>query len=240
MDAIVQAILDWTSKHYAQETAMIASAPVALLVCAGLLAVVAFFILRWQFQHQISTRDGVISIHEERHRLKDEKIAMLANKVGASPDAPLESIAIAANNQIDILQNQIVALKVELEHQRSRHLTPEQRTVLVSRLRQADNFVLQYRVRPDDSEAIQYVTQFVVTLSEIGKSLGAYLPCTTIPLDLRGLVIQVSDKEHISDGAKIFAEALTASGIAYRIDVLPTVHPETLKPRGFALVIGHK
>jgi hypothetical protein len=85
----------------------------------------------------------------------------------------------------------------DVSRQAQRILTADQRKTLVEYLQQSPNFVLQYRVRSDDSEAIQNVMPFVATLYDVGKSLGAYMPCNEIPLDLQGLVIQVRDKDKV-------------------------------------------
>jgi len=152
-----------------------------------------------------------------------------------------DATPIEVATTIEQLRAEVANLKGEVDRQASRTLTADQRETLIRHLQQLPNtFALQYRVRPDDSEAIQYVTQFIATLYGIGKSLGAYMGCTEIPLDLRGLVIQVWDKQKVPTGASQLAQALSASGITYRIDTLPTVYPRTLEPDGFALVIGHK
>jgi hypothetical protein len=140
-----------------------------------------------------------------------------------------------------LLEEEVAKLKGDVSRQAERMLTADQRKTLIDCLQQSPpNFCLQYRVRPDDSEAIQYVMQFIATLYNTGKSLGAYMSCTEIPLDLHGVVIQVWDTQNIPHGATILAQALSACGITYRIDTLPTVYPLTLESDGFALVIGHK
>jgi hypothetical protein len=88
MDAIVQAILDWLSKHFAQEEQVITSAPAAFIACVGLVGTAMFVVLRWHFKHELSARDSTIQIHEERHKLKDERMAHFLSQVErAAPDA---------------------------------------------------------------------------------------------------------------------------------------------------------
>jgi hypothetical protein len=77
--AFFQTILDWLPRHFNQEYAVITAAPVAFGVCVLVAFAGAYFALRLYFQHELSSRDEAIRIHEERHKLKDEQLSSLTN-----------------------------------------------------------------------------------------------------------------------------------------------------------------
>jgi len=161
MDAVVQAVLVWLSKHVAQEQRVITSAPVAFAVCVGLASTVMLFILRWHFKHELSARDGTIRIHEERHKLKDEKMAeFLARTERASPDQ---------------LATQIAALRADVESQKRRILTAQQREALIAAFgadakEHSEPLIFGIWYNKWDGEAEEYARQLASVFSQLGAS----------------------------------------------------------------------
>jgi hypothetical protein len=106
MDEFEKRVLDWLANHPTQELEVVSSAPIAFIIAVLLVCMLIFCFLRWWFQHEIFTRDGIISLrdaaittHEERHKLKDEQIAMALAKAASAPSvdvrADLETLKAA-------------------------------------------------------------------------------------------------------------------------------------------------
>jgi len=172
---------DWLVDAFLNHWGMLVIAPVPFL-SVGALALVTGWLFRKSWDRDsVEHWRGLVA--EYKDKLHD-----------ATP--------IEVANKIIQLEMEVAALKGDVSRQAQRVLAADQRKALIECLQQSQTFTLQYRVRPDDSEAIQYVMQFIATLYDVGKSLGAYMSCTEIPLDLQGLVIQVWDKEKVPLAAR--------------------------------------
>lgn len=221
MDAVVQAVLVWLSKHFAQEQQVITSAPVAFAVCVGLASTAILFILRWHFKHELSARDGTIKIHEERHKQKDEKIAdFLSRATWSSPEQ------LAA--QIEGVKRELAQLKV----QAWRTITPEQRQTIDKMVGSFvfANYVppvrpyISIRVRHDNAEARRYGREFGDVLQRNGIGWGIS-EGADIPLDLTDIVIRVAQLASKSPIVECLSRALTKAEIEHRIDVMTLQFP---------------
>jgi len=98
MDEIEKRILDWLANHPAEELEVISSAPIAFIIAVLIGGTLIYFFLRWWFQHEVFTRDGIIAardaiiaVHEERHKLKDEQIAAALAKAAGVPSVDLRA-----------------------------------------------------------------------------------------------------------------------------------------------------
>ena len=88
MDAIVQTILDFLSAHATQEKAVITSAPAAFSVCVLLVGTLIWLVLRSHYGR-------VIRIHEERHKQKDETLAVLRSKADSVPSDESQRLIVS-------------------------------------------------------------------------------------------------------------------------------------------------
>jgi hypothetical protein len=73
MDSIIQEAF----KHFGRECAVIAGAPVLFVACVMGVSASLFLLTRLYFRHEISSRDTIIGVHEERHKWKDEQLKNL-------------------------------------------------------------------------------------------------------------------------------------------------------------------
>jgi len=132
-EAITEAAIPWLQKHASQEWAVIAAAPGAFAIAVSLAGMGLYFTLRWHFKHQldaknatIASKDGALLIHEERHKLKDEKLAALSGIVHDPQSASADEI-----------RQQLQAIKVELAGRKAREwrrLNAEEKLALKTHL----------------------------------------------------------------------------------------------------------
>jgi hypothetical protein len=218
MDALVQAVLDWLSHHFNQEYAVITAAPVAFCVCVVLASTLIYFALRGYFWHELSSRDSTIRIHEERHKLKDEKLANFLSKTedSASPE----------------VKDQIATLRAELNRisgGQQRTITQEQWQIMYEFLRMLpveERTGIQITVRPDNLEAGRYGIEFQRLFMSLG--LGGGMTSSDIPRDIAGLVIRVDSERPRPVIADRLSEALTRAGLKNSIQSLPLRFPVPL------------
>ncbi len=70
MDTILQGFLN----NFTRECAVIAGAPMTFVACALGASAVMFVLMRLYFHHQISSRDTIISVHEERKNWLEDRL----------------------------------------------------------------------------------------------------------------------------------------------------------------------
>jgi hypothetical protein len=143
--AFVQAATDWVVAHAGQERYVITHAPTAFVACVTVAAVLIWFVRGWWYKHEISSRDGVIRIHEERHILETERLAQFIGKAErARPEELPQQVAqlrdqLSDPSNLEDLRKQIDQLKSESDLLRKRSWN------FVSRS-QADNFTAALRL----------------------------------------------------------------------------------------------
>jgi hypothetical protein len=117
MPAPFQALLD----HLGQEWSMISSDPIAFVTCVLIVCAGMFAVMRLYFAHEISSRDAMIRVHEERHKLKDERLQkFLADTEHAGPEKLIQ--------EIQLLKQQVSS--------RWQSLSDQERTDFVATLRE--------------------------------------------------------------------------------------------------------
>jgi len=232
--------LDWLWDHLSSEYSMIVGAPVIFTASMLAVSAIIYWFVRRRYvvllegkDVQLEGRNVEITIHEQRLKLKDETIEQFK-----------EFLKQADRASPSELRNDIAELKAELERQKPRILTEEQRKTFVDLLKPAlwaipDWRGVQYRVRPDNPEAVDYAAQFIATLYPAGLSAGAFMFSQDIALDLRGLVIQVADTNRPPREATLLLETLQKAGIEARIGAL-RIAPVLDVEHGYALAIGAK
>ncbi|MGB8413466.1 MAG: hypothetical protein WCE23_11650 [Candidatus Binatus sp.] len=70
MDTIIQQFLN----HISRERAVITGAPIIFIACMLGASAVMFYLMRLYFHHQISSRDTIISVHEERKNWLEDRL----------------------------------------------------------------------------------------------------------------------------------------------------------------------
>lgn len=158
-----------------------------------------------------------------------------------------EQKEIAETASPEGLRADVSRLESKVERSTPRVLSLEQRKILGEELMKsfasdpvnARKWGIQYAVRPDDSEAINYAVQFITTLYPLGLSLGVPMHTTQIPLDLVGVVIRIAETDQVPAGAQHLHNALKKAEIPHQIAALPIVGP-ALDAEGFQLVMGAK
>jgi hypothetical protein len=145
----------------------------------------------------------------------------------------------ASGSSVDSLRTEIADLRRQLDAQKRRYLTSDQRTALVQALRESGepiHITVVYDHLDYDAEA--YAAQFSAVLKP-ARFAGDPIPLDDIPANLEGVVIRTNGTS-VSTLAQRFSGALTKAKIAHQIQPLTGVRAHLAPSDYFDLVIARR
>ncbi len=205
---------------------MVAGAPVIFFGLLLVIGIVMYFAMSWSFGHQISTRDGQLLIHEERHKLKDEKIASFLSRTEGSASPEMKA-------EIGMLRTELRGI----HRNQQRTITREQRRIIYESLRPLsaeEKTDISIAVHPYDSEAGRYALEFQRLFLSLG--LGGGMTNPDIPPNVSGLLIRIGGERPQPSIVGRLSRALTRAGLKHEIRSLALKFP--VQAGSCELVVG--